>query len=310
MRSRIVSNQADRFFKAICLFSGFLIIAVILALFFELIRGAWPAVLHYRFKFLISTAWNPVKEQFGSAGAVFGTLVTTLIAMCTALPVSLGIALFLTGWIHPGIGRFLSRLLDLLAAIPSIIFGMWGLFIFAPFMSTAIQPFLSRTLGFLPLFKGPYLGMGILTAGLILAMMILPYMSAMMRSVMQQIPVEIRESASGLGATQWEASSRVFIPFSRRGLLGAGILGLGRAAGETMAVAFVIGSRHALSASLFSPGHSITSILANEFTEASSPLYRSALVELGLILFLITALFQLAARFWLRRMERKMGVVR
>jgi phosphate transport system permease protein len=200
-----------------------------------------------------------------------------------------------------------SYAIELLAAIPSIIYGMWGLFVFAPFMADQVQPFLQGWLGFLPLFEGPPMGIGMLTAGVILALMILPFISAVMREVFGMVPPVLKEAAYGMGSTAWEVTSRVTVPFAIRGLLGASFLGLSRAIGETMAVTFVIGNDHTISPSLFAAGNSIASTLANEFTEASDPLYLSALVELGLVLFLITLLIQLLAQLWLKRLQRLSG---
>jgi phosphate transport system permease protein len=220
---------------------------------------------------------------------------------------SLVIALFLVELAPPSLSRLVGGMIELLAAIPSIIFGMWGLFVFAPFMADYVQPALSRVAGFLPVFQGPPMGIGMLTAGIILALMILPYITAITRDVFQLVPAVMKESAYGLGATTWEAAYKVTIPYGLVGIMGAVFLGLARALGETMAVTFVIGNDHRISASLFAAGNSIASTLANEFTEASEPLYLSALVELALVLFGITVLVQILSQLMLRRVYRTRG---
>jgi phosphate transport system permease protein len=275
---------------------------------FELIRNSRLSLSAFGLDFLITNAWNPVTGQFGAMSSMFGTAVSTLIAIVIAIPLGLVIALFLVELATPRVSAFFGTAIELLAAIPSIIYGMWGLFVFAPFMAKHVQPLLGKTLGFLPLFQGPPLGIGMLTAGLILAFMILPYISSVTRDVFGMVPVVVKEAAYGVGATNWEMTRGITLPYSLRGIVGAGFLGLGRALGETMAVTFVIGNNHSISASLFASGNSIASTLANEFTEASDPLYLSALVELGLVLFLITVLFQAAAQLWLWSIRKKLAV--
>jgi len=227
--------------------------------------------------------------------------------MVLAVPLSLVIALFLVELAPPALSKPVGYAIELLAAIPSIIYGMWGLFVFAPFMSAYIQPALAGYFGFLPLFSGPPMGIGMLSAGIILALMILPYISAVMREVFSMVPAVVKESAYGMGATTWEVTYKVTVRYGLRGLLGASFLGLGRAIGETMAVTFVIGNDHRLGLSLFSPGNTIASTLANEFAEASAPIYLSSLMELGLILFLITLLIQMLAQLWLHRLQKGTG---
>jgi phosphate transport system permease protein len=236
-----------------------------------------------------------------------GTLVTTLIALLIAVPLSLVIALFLVELAPPALARPVGAAIELLAAVPSIIYGMWGLFVFAPFMSDHLQPFLSSTLGFLPLFKGPPMGIGVLSAGIILALMVLPFITAVMRDVFTMVPGVVKEAGFGMGSTVWEVSRKVTVRYGMRGMVGACLLGLGRAVGETMAVTFVIGNDHRLSASLFAAGNSIASTLANEFAEASEPLYLSALVELGLVLFLLTFAIQGLTHLWIKRLELRSG---
>jgi phosphate transport system permease protein len=228
--------------------------------------------------------------------------------MVIAVPLSLAIALFLVELASPRVSRIVGTLIELLAAVPSIIYGMWGLFVFAPFMARYVQPLLGKTLGFLPLFQGPPMGIGMLTAGIILAFMVLPFISAITRDVFQLVPPVVKESAFGMGATTWEVTYKVTIPYGLVGIIGAVFLGLGRALGETMAVTFVIGNAHRLSASLFAPGNTIASTLANEFSEATEPLYVSSLVALGLVLYIITYLVQVVSQMMLRRMYRAWSV--
>jgi phosphate transport system permease protein len=301
--------RADGIFKLVTALCAVLILLVMAGILLELLRGSLPSIRAFGLSFLVSQQWNPVTRMFGAASSVFGTLVSTAIAMLLAVPLSLVLALFLVELAPPAVSRPVGYALELLAAIPSIIYGMWGLFVFAPFMSDHVQPLLGRTLGFLPFFKGPPMGIGMLSAGIILALMILPYISAVMRDVFTMVPAVLKESAHGMGATTWEVTSKVTVRYGVSGLIGASFLGLGRAIGETMAVTFVIGNDHRISGSLFASGNSIASTLANEFTEASEPLYRSSLVELGLVLFLITLLIQIVAQLWLRRVRRGMGVL-
>lgn len=284
------------------------IIAVIMAgISEELVRNSHLSIKQFGFRFFVSPKWNPVTQEFGAASSVFGTAVSTAIAVLLAVPLSLAIALLLVELAHPVVSRFVGGAIELLAAIPSIIYGMWGLFVFAPFMAKHVQPALANTLGLLPLFQGPPMGIGMLTAGIILALMILPFVSAVTRDVLHMVPAVLRESGYGLGATTWEVTRKVSFRYGMSGIVGAVFLGLARALGETMAVTFVIGNDHTMSASLFGAGNTIASTLANEFSEASEPMYLSALFELGLALFAITVLFQIVAQLWLRRLGRTMG---
>jgi len=283
----------------------FLVLA--LAFLEELVRNSSLSLGQFGAGFLTSRAWNPVTGEFGAARRVFGTVVPTAIAMLLAVTLRVVIALFLVELAPPILARVVGGGIELLAAVPSIIFGMWGLFVFAPFMAKHVQPALGDTLGFLPLFQGPPMGIGILTAGMILALMILPFVSAVMRDVFSMVPPIVKEAGFGMGSTTWEVTRKVTVRYGIRGVVGACFLGLGRAVGETMAVTFVIGNDHAISASLFSPGNSIASALANEFTEASEPLYLSALVELGLVLFGLTFLIQVLAQLWLRALRKQTG---
>ncbi len=298
----------DRAFRWLTALAALLVPAVILAIGLDLFLTSYPALAKFGPGFLLSQEWNPVTQEFGAASSIYGTVMSTLIAMALALPLSLAIALFLVELAPPRVSQVVGTMIELLAAIPSIIYGMWGLFVFAPLMATYVQPFLKKYLGFLPLFSGPPLGIGMLTAGVILAIMILPFMSAVARDVFALVPNVVKESAYGLGATTWEVTYKVTIPYGLVGLLGAMFLGLGRALGETMAVTFVIGNAHRISFSLFAPGNTIASTLANEFSEATEPLYVSSLVALGLVLYLVTFLVQVVSQWLLRRMYRSWSV--
>ena len=302
------SARGDRTFRWLTFFCSLLVPLVMLAIGLELISSSWPAVKQFGLGFFFSQEWNPVLQEFGAASSIFGTLVSTLIAMVIAVPLSLAIALFLVELAPPKVSRTVGTLIELLAAVPSIIYGMWGLFVFAPFMAHYVQPFLGQTFGFLPLFQGPPIGIGMLTAGIILAFMVLPFISAISRDVFQLVPPVVKESAFGMGATTWEVTYKVTIPYGLVGIIGAVFLGLGRALGETIAVTFVIGNSHRIAASLFAPGNTIASTLANEFSEATEPLYVSSLVALGLVLYLITYLVQVISQMMLRRMYRAWSV--
>jgi len=281
------------------------------AVLVALVVGSLPAIKQFGFGFLWSEQWNPVKDRFGALPSVYGTLVTSAIAMLIAVPVGLGVALFLTELCPPWAKRPIGTLVELLAAIPSIIYGIWGLFILAPVLQLTVQPFLVDLFGPIPilnvLFSGPPLGLGMLTAGFILAVMVLPFIAAVSRDVFQTVPPVLRESAYGIGATTAEVVRDIVIPYTRVGIVGGVMLGLGRALGETMAVTFVIGNAHQVSASLLAPGTTISATLANEFTEAVDDLYTSSLIELGLILFVITFVVLAIAKIMLMRLEGRGG---
>ena len=300
-------SASETVFRFICAGCCGLVVLLMAGIVFELWRRSLPAMREFGPGFLSSSAWNPVTENFGALSSIYGTVVSTVIALLIAVPMSLVIALFLVELAPKKLSGIFGTAIELLAAIPSIIYGMWGLFVFVPFMSHYIQPFLGKYLGLLPLFQGPPMGLGMLTAGIILALMILPFISAVMRDVLRMVPPVLKESAYGLGATTWEVTKDVSVPYGLSGMVGAVFLGLGRAIGETMAVTFVIGNSHRLAASLFAGGNSIASTLANEFTEADTTLYLSSLIYLGLVLFVITAVFQTVAQIWLRLAARKGG---
>ena len=276
-----------------------------------LAAGALPVFRKFGWGFLTSEAWNPVKENFGAWPAIYGTLMTSLIAMLIGIPLALGIAVFLTELCPPIMRRPIGTLIELLAAIPSIIYGIWGLFVLAPFLQLTVQPALVSTLGELPiigaLFAGPPLGLGVLTAGVILGFMVLPFIASVMRDVFATVPPMLRESAYGVGATTAEVVRHIVLPYTRVGVIGGIMLGLGRALGETMAVTFVIGNAHRVKTSLLAPGTTISATLANEFTEAVGDLYTSSLIALGLILFVITFIVLAIARYMLLRIERRIG---
>jgi phosphate transport system permease protein len=277
----------------------------------SLVIEAWPAFREFGPAFVTTIEWDPVNDQYGALIAIVGTLVSSLVALLIAFPISFGIALFLTEICPAALRRPLGTAVELLAGVPSIIYGMWGLFVFVPVFGDYVQPFLNATLGQLPvigpLFSGPMMGIGIMTAGIILAIMIVPFIASVMRDVFETVPAVLKESAYGLGCTRWEVVRKVVLPYTRNGVVGGVMLGLGRAFGETMAVTFVIGNAHKLSWSLFAPGNSIASTLANEFAEAESTLHMSSLFALGLILFVITFLVLSAAKFMLLGMSRKEG---
>lgn len=298
---------ADALFKGVCRFFALSVIALMAAIFIVLVKEAMPAIRAFGFGFLTGSTWDPVKAEFGALPAIYGTLYSSLIALIIALPVSLGIAVFITemspSWLKGPIGIAI----ELLAAIPSIIYGMWGLFVFAPLFAEHVEPFFIERLGFIPLFAGAPLGIGMFPAGFILAVMIIPFISSVMRDLFQMVPPILKESGYSVGATKWEVIWKVVIPYAGSGIFGAVILGLGRALGETMAVTFIIGNSFRISASLFDPGTSISAKLANEFTEAVEDIYLSSLVELGLILFVITFLVLAAAKLMTRRTAIKAG---
>jgi phosphate transport system permease protein len=301
----------DFFFHKLTLLFAASVLVVLVGIIVSLAVDAAPAFRHFGVAFLTTAEWDPVNENFGALIAIWGTLATSLIALVIAFPISFGIALFLTEICPVWLRRPLGTAVELLAGIPSIIYGMWGLFVFAPLFGDYVQPLLKHTLGQLPfigpLFQGPTMGVGILTAGLILAVMIIPFISSVMRDVFEIVPAVLKESAYGLGCTKWEVVRKVVLPYTRNGVVGGVMLGLGRALGETMAVTFVIGNANELSWSLLGPGNSISSTLANEFAEAAPGLHVSSLFALALILFAITFVVLSAAKLMLLGMSRKEG---
>jgi phosphate transport system permease protein len=301
------SARGDLVFRIGTLVCGLTLLALLAGICLGLIINSWPSIEKFGLAFVFTERWNPVLEEFGAASSIFGTLVSTLIAIVIAVPLSLVIALFLVELAPPVIAKPVGAAIELLAAVPSIIFGMWGLFVFAPVMATTVQPAIQDVLGFVPLFAGPPLGIGMLSAGIILALMILPFITAMMRDVIAMVPGVVKEASYGMGSTTLEVTGKVTVRYGFSGLLGAVFLGLGRAVGETMAVTFVIGNNHNISASLFAASNSIASTLANEFAEAAEPMYLSALTELGLVLLGLTLMIQVAAQLWISRVEKMAG---
>ncbi|RUM91410.1 MAG: phosphate ABC transporter permease subunit PstC [Thermodesulfatator sp.] len=306
-----IGQIADAVFTNLTRICAILVLLIILAMMVSLFIGAWPAFKKFGLSFLVSSEWNPVTEDFGAFVAIYGTLVTSVIAMLIGVPVSFGIAIFITELCPVWLKRPVSTAIELLAAIPSIIYGMWGLFVFAPFFADHIEPWISDNLGQIPLigelFSGPPLGIGLLTAGIILGIMVIPFMASVFRDLFEVVPPVLKESAYGIGATTWEVIKKIVLPYTKIGVVGGTMLGLGRALGETMAVTFVIGNADRLETSLLMPGNTISSSLANQFTEAVGEMYTSSLIALGLILFFITFVVLSIAKFFLVRLTMREG---
>jgi phosphate transport system permease protein len=312
MSSPARSNIGDRIFFNVTRFFAAMTLVLLAGIIISLLIGSWESLQRFGASFLFSQSWNPPQEDFGALIPVYGTVVTSLIALVIAVPVSFGIALFLTELSPVWLRRPLGIAIELLAAIPSIVYGMWGLLIFAPLFAQYAQPALAATLGKVPLigalFAGPAIGIGLLSAGIILAIMIIPFIASVMRDVFEVTPAMLKESAYGVGATTWEVVWNVVLPYTKVGVVGGIMLGLGRALGETMAVTFVIGNTNLISGiSLFAPGNSITSTLANEFGEATPGIYTAALLELGLILFVITMAVLIVSKLLLLRLSKQEG---
>ncbi|MBU3600645.1 phosphate ABC transporter permease subunit PstC [Polynucleobacter sp. 30F-ANTBAC] len=306
-----IQRIQDFIFHKSTLFFAMTVLLALIGIIISLIINAWPALREFGLGFFFTIEWDIINGQFGGLIAIFGTVVSALIALLIAVPLSFGVAVFLTETCPMRLRRPLGTAVELLAAVPSIIYGMFGLFIFAPLFAEYIQPALANTLGQVPglhyLFAGAFNGIGILCAGLILAMMVLPFIASVMRDVFEIVPPVLKESAYGMGCTTWEVVNKIVLPYTKTGVIGGVMLGLGRALGETMAVTFVIGNAHKLSASLFSPGNSIASTLANEFGEAEPGLHYSSLFALGLALFVITFVVLALAKLMLARMEASQG---
>ena len=312
-RARVLDRLrlSDTAFRHVTRAAAAGVLLLLSAVIVSLISGATPALRTFGFEFFVSDRWNPVTEKFGALPAIYGTLLTSFVAMLFAVPIGLLIAYFLTELCPQWLRRPIGIAIELLAGIPSIIYGIWGLFVFAPFLQATLQPFLIDTLGnvpiIAPLFSGPPYGIGMLTAGLVLTIMVLPFITSISRDVFEAVPPVLKEAAYGLGCTTWEVVRYVVLPYARVGVIGGVMLGLGRALGETMAITFVIGNAHRISASILAPGTTISATIANEFTEAVGDLYTSALIALGLILFIITFIVLAAARYLLLRIERRIG---
>jgi phosphate transport system permease protein len=301
----------DALFEKTTLFFALLVLGLLVAIIGSLIYGAIPALSAFGPKFFVSNVWNPVTHQFGALAPIYGTLVTSAIALAIGIPVSFGIALFLTEMCPPILKRPLGTAVELLAAIPSIIYGMWGLFVFAPIFADTVEPALGHTLGHVwligALFQGAPNGIGMLSAGFILSIMVIPFIASVMRDVFEIVPPVLKESAYGIGCTTWEVVWNVVLPYTRVGVIGGIMLGLGRALGETMAVTFVIGNAYKISPSLFEAGNSIASALANEFNEASDPVHLSSLITLGLVLFVLTFIVLACSRLLLAQLAKGEG---
>ena len=303
----------DAQFRSVTWFASIVVLAIFAGVLASLGIGAMPAVKAFGLPFVYTEAWNPVTETFGALASVYGTLVTSFIAMFVAVPVGIGIAIFLTEICPRPLRRPIGIAIELLAGIPSIIYGIWGLFVFAPEFQRSVQPWLIDVFANVPVlqdfFAGPPYGIGIFTAAMILAIMILPFISAVTRDVFETVPATLKEAAYAMGCTTWEVMWRVVLPFARSGVVGGAMLALGRALGETMAVTFVIGNAHHIQKSLFAPGTTISATIANEFTEAVGDLYLSSLIEMGLILFVITFVVLASAQLMLGALERRAGGV-
>ncbi len=302
---------SDTVFRILTRSAALAVLALLGGVIFALFAGAWPALQKFGIGFITTETWNPVTETFGGIAPIYGTIVTSIIAMVIAVPIGLMIALFLTELCPPSLRRPIGITIELLAGIPSIIYGIWGLFVLAPFLQQHVQPRIIDAFGSVPvlstLFAGPPYGIGILTASLILAIMVLPFITSISRDVFDAVPPVLKEAAFGIGCTKWEVFRNVVMPYTRVGVIGGVMLGLGRALGETMAVTFVIGNAHRISASILAPGTTISATIANEFTEAVGDIYTSSLIALGLILFIITFFVLAAARYMLLRLERRIG---
>jgi phosphate transport system permease protein len=292
---RLPSRWADRTFFGLTLAAALTIALLVVLVGWQLYSGSRLALHQFGWRFLSESTWDPVNEQFGALPFIFGTFVSALIALLIAVPLSVGTAIYLTDLAPLWLRQPLSSVIEMLAAVPSVIWGLWGIFVLVPWLRVAIYPFLQKWLGFLPLFQGPIYGIGMLTGGVIVAIMILPIVTSVSREVLRSVPNLQREAAYGLGATRWEVTRIAVLSYARRGLLGAAVLGLGRALGETMAVTMVIGNTPQIVSSLFAPGYTLASVIANEFTEATTPMYMNALFELGLVLLGVTILINVIA---------------
>ncbi|HEV8472598.1 MAG TPA: phosphate ABC transporter permease subunit PstC [Methylomirabilota bacterium] len=289
-------NVGDRVLRGVLRLSALTLVLLVVAMVAEMLWTSLPAFRAFGWRFLVTSTWDPVAEQFGVVPFVYGTLLSSLLALLIAVPLGIGAAIYLAELAPDWIRAPIAFLVELVAAVPSVIYGLWGIFVLAPLLRVWVQPFLGTTLGFLPLFQGPPYGVGMLAAGIVLAIMVVPFITAVSREVLLAVPNTQREAALALGATRWETTRMAVLRYGRSGLVGAVLLGLGRALGETMAVTMVIGNRPEVALSLFAPGYTMASVIANEFTEATSDLYLSALVEIGLLLFVLTVIVNALAR--------------
>src|SRR5918997_1083286 len=301
------AEYGDRIFKGVLTLAAIVVPILLGFLVYELWDGAALAIDRYGFDFVTSSTWDPVAEEFGALPLIFGTLASSLLALLIAVPLSLGVAIYLTEFAPASVRQPVAFLIGLLAAIPSVLSGLWGIFVFIPLFRTPVFPFLRETLGFLPLFQGPIYGPSMLAAGIILAIMVMPYIMSVGREVLLAVPNTQREAALALGATRWEAVTTAVLPYARSGIVGAVILGLGRALGETMAVTMLIGNRHEIAASLFAPGYTMAAAIANEFSEAVGDLHLSALAYVAFLLFVVTVTVNAGARLLIWRVARGSG---
>jgi phosphate transport system permease protein len=301
-------DRSDRIYRQILTLFALALPALILVLLGVLFVSALPALKQYGPAFLWTSTWDPVKDVYGAAPMMFGTLASSFIALVLAVPLALSVAIFLTEFSPRWLRQPVAFLVELLAAIPSVVYGVWGIFVLIPFLRSSVVPPLKSVLGWLPIFKGVFYGNSLLAGGIILAIMIVPYIAAVSREVLLAVPGSQREAALAMGATRWEAVRSAVLPYGRAGLIGAIILGLGRALGETMAVTMLIGNRHDIGVSLFAPAYTMAAAIANEFSEATTSLYLSALFEVGLILFVVTVVVNAIARWLIWRVARGAAV--
>jgi phosphate transport system permease protein len=308
LRRHAPRNLGDRIYPVVLTILAVALPLLMLAIAGQLAHSGWPAIKKFGFGFLWHSTWDPVAEDFGAAPIIFGTIVSSILALLIAVPLSLGTAIFLTEFAPRWLRQPIGFLVELLAAVPSVVYGLWGIFVLVPFLRSVVVPPLRGLLGWTPFFKGVFYGPSMLAGGIILAIMIVPYIAAVSREVLKAVPASQREAATGLGATRWEAVWTAVLPYGRAGIIGAIMLGFGRALGETMAVTMVIGNRHDFSASLLQPGYTMAAAIANEFTEATTSMYLSALFELGLVLFLVTVIVNALARLLVWRVARGTAV--
>jgi phosphate transport system permease protein len=295
---------ADKIFRFVLTACAAIILIIVAAMIAVMIQGSWLSIERFGIGFLFGSVWDPVKEQFGALPFIYGTIASSILALLIATPISVGVAVFLVEQAPKSLARPMGFLIELLAAIPSVVYGLWAIFVLAPLLRVYVQPFLQSTLGFLPLFQGTPTGIGMMTGSIILAIMITPIITAVVRDVLEAVPVTQREAALALGATNWE-TTKIVLANASSGIAGAVVLGLGRAIGETMAITMIIGNRPEISASLFNPAYTIASVIANEFKEATGDLYLSALIEMGLILFLVTFIVNGLAKLLILSVSRR-----
>lgn len=301
---------SDIIFRRLLAILPLLVLLIIGGIFYQLVISSIPSIKKFGFHFIVSDQWDPVAEQYGAFPFIFGTCLTSFLALLMAIPIGVGTAIYLAEYAPPKVSKLISIFIDLLAAIPSVIYGLWGIFVLVPIMRQNVQPFLKKFLGFLPFFQGPNYGVGYLAASIILAIIIVPFIISVTREVILAVPGVYREAAYALGATRWEAISSIILSYGKIGIMGAIILALGRAIGETMAVTMIIGNKAAVTASLFSPGYTLASVVANEFSEATTKMYTSALIEVGLVLFVVSIIVNALARLLIWSVSRQAIVVK